>query len=99
MTLGDWYQNITIKQLEKYIDQASSLGNHVLGQYIGMDKGSPSHGQLINSQLAEDGYSVYWDAEIITKASDYIIRNCCPKYNHTIYTYISVKKKRKFEYE
>ncbi|KAL5236551.1 hypothetical protein ACI65C_003961 [Semiaphis heraclei] len=78
MTIGNWYQNLTIEKLEKYIDQASSLGNHVLGQYIGMDKGSPSHGQLINSQLSEDGYSVYWDAEIITKASDFIIRSCCP---------------------
>ncbi|KAL5236598.1 hypothetical protein ACI65C_004008, partial [Semiaphis heraclei] len=79
---GNWYQNITIEKLENCIDLANSLGFHSVARYIDMVKGSPSHGQLINSQLSEDGYSLYWDyADIITKASEYIIKSNCPNYH------------------
>jgi len=57
-----------------------------------MNIGSPAHGQLIDSQLTEDGYPVYWNAEIISEASYFIARSYCPKYKHTLCIYICKKK-------
>jgi len=77
----DWYQHLKTKDLDQHIQTAvSDFGNQTRGIYLGMDIGSPDHGQQIDSQLSEDGYSVYWLAEIFSQASFIISINECPLY-------------------
>lgn len=48
---------------------------------INVKTGSPSHGQLIDSQPSMDGHLASRNAEIIIKASYYIMHKHCLKYN------------------
>lgn len=83
--MGYWYQNIQINELEGHINKVSNLGNFVLGLYISVDNGSPSYGQLIDSKLSEDGYSVYFNAEIVSAASRAICNSVAPGYMQYAY--------------
>lgn len=75
----NWYRNVRINELEGHIKSASNLGFlEKFLSYASVEPRSPAHGQLIDSQLSEEGYSVYWNAEIISAASDYIYHSHCP---------------------
>lgn len=43
--------------------------------------GSPSHGQLIDAQPSIDGHLASRNAEIVIRASNYIINKYCPRYD------------------
>ncbi|XP_025190404.1 peroxidase-like [Melanaphis sacchari] len=53
--------------IEFYIDDIESKKLNTTDVQIKI--GSPTHGQLIESQLSEDGYLAYWNAEVITHSS------------------------------
>lgn len=52
---------------------------------IHVTSGTPSHGQLINSKPSLEGQLESRNAEIIIKASQYIMSNYCLRYNGTIF--------------
>lgn len=77
----DWYLNLKTKDLDHYIETVVSIfGSDTRGKDLGMDIGSPDHGQQIDSRLSEDGYSIYWLAEIFSQASVFISNAECPLY-------------------
>ncbi|XP_022164793.1 peroxidase-like isoform X2 [Myzus persicae] len=75
---NNWYRNLGINELEYYIDRSVKSTNLFFGLHLaGVENGSPTYGQFIDSQLSEDGYSVYWSAEIISRASRFISADKC----------------------
>jgi len=74
-----WYLNLKTEELEQYIQTVvldfirRESGSH---DYR-MEIGSPDHGQLIDSQLSEDVYSIYRHAQIISDASSFISNREC----------------------
>lgn len=47
---------------------------------VDVKTGSPSHGQLIDSQPSVDGHAASRNAEIVIKASHYIMNKYCSGY-------------------
>jgi len=85
---SNWYQHIRIKDLESYIHEGRHIGYLQFDPTVKTE--NPAYGQLMDSQLSEEGYSVYFNAEIISVASYHLRRHECKKYKHTE---DSIKKK------
>ncbi|XP_060859433.1 LOW QUALITY PROTEIN: peroxidase-like [Metopolophium dirhodum] len=79
--LIDWYRHLDTRDLNNYIqDVVYRIGNRTRGIDLSMKIGSLDHGQLIDSQLSEELYSVYLHAGIISEASSFIGREQCQGY-------------------
>jgi len=79
----DWYQHIEIKVINDHIQKLVNRVGERENDYwymLKMDIGSPEHGLLIDSQLSEELYSLYWHAEIMSEASSYISKRECQEY-------------------
>jgi len=79
----DWYLHLNTKELENYIqkvdgDIRAREMRHLYYKYkLSLAIGTPEHGLLIDSQLSEELYSLYKQAEIISEASAFISNNEC----------------------
>lgn len=87
----NWYLNLKTEELEQHIQTViSEIIQHESDvnldyTYSIMEIGSPDHGQLIDSQLSEDVYSIYRHAQIISEASSFISNRECRVYIHYKY--------------
>lgn len=70
------YGTQQINMLSRHEDSLSYADVHV-------KVGSPSHGQLIDSQPSSDGHIASRNAEIAIKASQYLINKYCLRYINT----------------
>jgi len=74
----DWYLHLKTKELDDHIQTAVRHFEELEMMDINyrfklsMDIGSPEHGQLIDSHLSEELYSLYRHAQIISEASVFI---------------------------
>eukprot|EP00102_Acyrthosiphon_pisum_P011023 XP_008179580.2 PREDICTED: peroxidase-like [Acyrthosiphon pisum] len=74
----DWYLHLKTKDLDDYIQTVVNRSKEreywvtYLRNNLNMDIGTPEHGLLIDSQLSEELYSVYWHAEIFSETSSKI---------------------------
>ncbi|XP_029340947.1 uncharacterized protein LOC115033096 [Acyrthosiphon pisum] len=74
----DWYLHLKTKDLDDYIQTVVNRSRKreywvtYLQNNLNMDIETPEHGLLIDSQLSEELYSLYWHAQIISETSSII---------------------------
>lgn len=81
------FQNLRIQDLENAIQygtqQINMLSRHedsLSYADVNVKIGSPSHGQLVDSRPTIDGHLASRNAEIVIKASQYLMNKYCLKY-------------------
>lgn len=81
--------NLKVQDLENAIQygtqQINMLSRHedsLSFSDVNVKIGSPSHGQLIDSQPSIDAHLASRNAEILLKASQYIMNKHCLRYNN-----------------
>lgn len=84
--LSKQFQNLRNEDLENAIQygaqQINMLSRHedsLSLANVNVKIGSPSHGQLVDSQPSTDGHLASRNAEIIIKASQYLMNKHCLK--------------------
>jgi len=84
--LSKQFQNLKNEDLENAIQygtqQINMLSRHedsLSHANVNVKIGSPSHGQLVDSQPSTDGHLASRNAEIIIKASQYLMNKHCLK--------------------
>ncbi|CAI6372862.1 unnamed protein product [Macrosiphum euphorbiae] len=79
----DWYLHLKTKELDDHIQKVAGdirarEMRHLYYKYkLSLAIGTPEHGLLIDSQLSEELYSLYKQAEIISEASRSISSKAC----------------------
>ncbi|CAI6356941.1 unnamed protein product [Macrosiphum euphorbiae] len=72
---ADWYLHLETKKLDDHIRTVVKhvkIREDLRESHLSFDIGSPEHGLMIDSQLSEELYSLYFHAQIISEASEWM---------------------------